>query len=133
MSTKNAQHEEVGRMGEYLTETRREILRRLYERGPQALGALHRGWPMTRYHVRFVVRALAEEELVEVADIDGNAWSRRVRITALGIARFSNTADGGSRSRSVRGTDVEAGRASDGTVADGSLGRDLRRRQTSAA
>lgn len=125
MTGRNGQPGESARMGTFLAATRREILRRLYESGSQPLGALHRGWPMTKYHARLVVRALTEEGLVEVADVDGNIWSRRVGLTPAGRASgLKASAEAGPRPPSARETGPHRRRASDKAAAEGLLQQD---------
>lgn len=70
--------------GSSLTAMQGEILQRLSENGPRVLGSLHRGWPMTRYHARLIVQRLAAAGLVEVIDVDGSPWTRRVSLTEEG-------------------------------------------------
>jgi len=121
MSGKKVQHGQAARMGEFLTATRAEILRRLYEGGSQALGTIHRGWPMTKYHARLVVGALAEEGLVEVTDVDGNVWSRRVELTSAGRAGVTNPAEEDPRSQSAREKGMDKRPAGSRAAAEGLL------------
>jgi len=74
----------AARRTDRLTALRRRLLERLRDEGPTAVVDLPRQWPVTRYHVRHVVRHLLDEGLIETVGGGAPAWHRLVRLTAHG-------------------------------------------------
>ena len=74
----------AARRTDRLTALRRRLLEHLRDEGPTAVVDLPRQWPVTRYHVRHVVRLLLEEGLIETSGDSAPAWHRLVRLTAHG-------------------------------------------------
>jgi DNA-binding MarR family transcriptional regulator len=66
-----------------LEAARRQVLEQIDRTGPIPVQELPRGWPLTRHHVRMVVRDLARDGLVVTAR-DPGAWMPVLTLTPAG-------------------------------------------------
>lgn len=60
---------------------RLDLLRTLDQFGPWSAAEIPRDWPLTRKHIRWAIRSLADDGLLEV---DNESVTRTLRLTQLG-------------------------------------------------